>query len=53
VLNRLPNTHGVLLRGHGLYTWGQDLREAKRHLEILEFLVEAVGRTRMMNGAGG
>jgi methylthioribulose-1-phosphate dehydratase len=44
--------HGVLLRGHGLYTWGRDLREAKRHVEILEFLLEAVGRTRMMNGIG-
>jgi len=52
-LNRLPKAHGVLLRGHGLYTWGMDLREAKRHVEILEFLLEAVGRTRMMNGIGG
>lgn len=52
-LNRLPKVHGVLLRGHGLYTWGQDLREAKRHVEILEFLLEAVGRMRMMNGVGG
>lgn len=52
-LNRLPKAHGVLLRGHGLYTWGMDLREAKRHVEILEFLLEAVGRTRMMNGVGG
>lgn len=51
-LTRLPKAHGVLLRGHGLYTWGQDLREAKRHVEILEFLLEAVGRTRMMNGVG-
>jgi len=48
-LTRLPKAHGVLLRGHGLYTWGQNLREAKRHVEILEFLLEAVGRTRMMN----
>jgi len=47
-----PKAHGVLLRGHGLYTWGQDLREAKRHVEILEFLLEAVGRTRLMIGAG-
>jgi methylthioribulose-1-phosphate dehydratase len=48
-----PKAHGVLLRGHGLYTWGEDLREAKRHVEILEFLLEAVGRTRMMNGVAG
>jgi methylthioribulose-1-phosphate dehydratase len=52
-LSHHPKAHGVLLRGHGLYTWGKDLREAKRHVEILEFLLEAVGRTRMMNGVAG
>jgi methylthioribulose-1-phosphate dehydratase len=36
--------HGFLLRRHGLYTWGQDLVQAKRHVEILEFLLEVVGR---------
>jgi methylthioribulose-1-phosphate dehydratase len=39
-----PGAHGVLLRGHGLYTWGRDLREARRHVEILEFLFEVTGR---------
>jgi len=33
------------LRRHGLYTWGENLEQAKRHLEILEFLLEVVGRT--------
>ncbi len=37
--------HGFLLRGHGLYTWGDDLREAKRHVEILEFLMEVLVRS--------
>jgi methylthioribulose-1-phosphate dehydratase len=32
--------HGLLIAGHGLYAWGQDLAEAQRHLEILEFLLE-------------
>ncbi len=36
--------HGFLLRRHGLYTWGHDLAEAKRHIEILEFLLETLGR---------
>jgi len=36
--------HGFLIRGHGLYTWGRDVAEASRHLEALEFLLEAVGR---------
>lgn len=43
-LNQDPNCHGFLLRGHGLYTWGRDLGEAKRHVEIMEFLLEVIGR---------
>ena len=48
-LLRRADTHGFLLRGHGLYTWGEDLAQAKRHVEILEFLLEVTGRTQ---GAG-
>jgi len=40
-----PQLHGILINKHGLYSWGKDLREAKRHIEILEFLLETVGRT--------
>ncbi|MDH5611693.1 MAG: methylthioribulose 1-phosphate dehydratase [Gammaproteobacteria bacterium] len=29
---------GLLVRGHGLYAWGTDLAEARRHVEGLEFL---------------
>ena len=36
--------HGFLLREHGLYTWGSSLQEAKRHVEILEFLMEVLVR---------
>jgi methylthioribulose-1-phosphate dehydratase len=43
-----PNTHGFLIRRHGLYTWGRDLAEAKRHVETLEFLLEVMGRKRGM-----
>ena len=39
-----PLRHGYLIRGHGLYTWGRDLDEARRHVEILEFLFELYGR---------
>jgi methylthioribulose-1-phosphate dehydratase len=39
-----PRAHGLLLRGHGLYTWGSDLEEAQRHVEVLEFLLEVEGR---------
>ncbi len=44
-LQRHPDAHGFLLRRHGLYTWGRDLAEARRHVEILEFLMEVMGRT--------
>ncbi len=44
-LQRHPGAHGFLLRAHGLYTWGGDLAEARRHVEILEFLLEVCGRT--------
>jgi methylthioribulose-1-phosphate dehydratase len=43
-----PKMHGFLIRRHGLYTWGKDLAEAARHVEILEFLLESVGRRNMM-----
>jgi methylthioribulose-1-phosphate dehydratase len=39
-----PDAHGFLVRQHGLYTWGADLGKAKRHVEILEFLLETTGR---------
>jgi methylthioribulose-1-phosphate dehydratase len=51
LLRGQPQAHGLLIRKHGLYTWGRDLGELKRHLEILEFLLEVVGRTR--EGEGG
>ena len=43
-LRQNPGAHGFLLRRHGLYTWGATLAEAKRHVEILEFLMETVVR---------
>ena len=38
-LGARPEAHGFVLRGHGLYTWGDNLFEAKRHVEALEFLL--------------
>ncbi len=46
MLREFPATHGFLIRRHGLYTWGATLSEAKRQVEILEFLLEAMGRKR-------
>jgi methylthioribulose-1-phosphate dehydratase len=39
-LDEYPRAHGVLLSRHGLYTWGESVAEARRHLEALEFLFE-------------
>ncbi|MGJ4728784.1 methylthioribulose 1-phosphate dehydratase [Luteimonas sp. SDU101] len=30
---------GYLIDGHGLYAWGRDMGEARRHLEAFEFLL--------------
>ena len=46
VLASHPDCHGFLLRRHGLYTWGSTPAEAARHIEILEFLLESVGRSK-------
>jgi methylthioribulose-1-phosphate dehydratase len=43
-----PTAHGILLRRHGLYTWGQDIQEAKRHIEIFEFLLEVLVREKTL-----
>jgi methylthioribulose-1-phosphate dehydratase len=44
-----PPFHGFLMRRHGLYTWGADLDEARRHIEILEFLMECLVRRRSLD----
>ena len=30
---------GYLIDGHGMYAWGRDMAEARRHLEAFEFLL--------------
>ena len=45
----LPDApHGLLIAGHGLYAWGANLEVAKRHLEILEFLLENQWREQLL-----
>jgi methylthioribulose-1-phosphate dehydratase len=46
-----PPVHGFLIARHGLYTWGRDLAEARRHIEIYEFLFECVARSRTLPAA--
>lgn len=42
VLIRLPKAKGILLAGHGLYTWGNDIFSARRNVEGFEFLLEVL-----------
>ncbi|RED60391.1 methylthioribulose 1-phosphate dehydratase [Cohnella lupini] len=45
IADRIP---GILLRNHGIYAWGRDAFEAKRHLEAFEFLFEYVYRWELL-----
>jgi len=45
VIRENEGIHGVYLRRHGLYTWGETVADARRHVEIFEFLFEVLGRT--------
>lgn len=45
IADRIP---GILLRKHGIYAWGKDAFEAKRHLEAFEFLFEYVYRLELL-----
>jgi methylthioribulose-1-phosphate dehydratase len=47
-LSKKPESHAFLIHGHGLYTWGQDFSEAKRHAEAFEFLLECEYRKRSL-----
>ncbi|HEY2961482.1 MAG TPA: methylthioribulose 1-phosphate dehydratase [Pyrinomonadaceae bacterium] len=51
-LSEHKNAHGFLLKRHGLYSWGENLAQAKRHIEILEFLLETLGRTLLVKNRG-
>lgn len=44
VIRENDEIHGIYLRRHGLYTWGDSVAEARRHVEIFEFLFEVLGR---------
>lgn len=43
--SRIP---GIMLRNHGIYAWGANAFEAKRHLEAFEFLFEYVYRWELL-----
>lgn len=40
------NCYGYIIAGHGLYTWGESVSEALRHVEALEFLLNIENRVK-------
>ncbi|QVL49848.1 MAG: methylthioribulose 1-phosphate dehydratase [Thiocapsa sp.] len=47
-LKRTPELPGYLIAGHGLYTWGSNVADARRRIEAFEFLLECETLTRSM-----
>jgi methylthioribulose-1-phosphate dehydratase len=39
------------MAGHGLYTWGPSLADARRQIEVFEFLFEVVTQKRLLSGS--
>jgi len=40
--------YGFFLKGHGLYTWGRSIEEAKRHVEGIEFLMDCMLQMKLL-----
>ena len=49
IVDEIP---GILLRKHGIYAWGKNAFEAKRHLEAFEFIFEYVYRLELLKRGG-
>lgn len=39
-LDDVDDCYGYIIAGHGLYTWGESVAEALRHLEALDYLFD-------------
>ena len=50
VKQNMPVQPGFLVRGHGLYAWGQDINEARRHVEGFEFLFACLMQEKQLAG---
>lgn len=49
VLLEAADSHAIFVRRHGLFTWGETVADARRNVEIYEFLFEVLGRTETIN----
>ncbi|AWB44956.1 methylthioribulose 1-phosphate dehydratase [Paenibacillus sp. CAA11] len=47
-----PDIPGIVLRNHGIYAWGKNAFEAKRHLEAFEFIFEHIYYSLLLAGGG-
>jgi len=47
-----PQIPGIILRKHGIYAWGKNAFEAKRHIEAFEFIFEYVYRLELLKRSG-
>ena len=45
VLLENPTIHGIYIRRHGLYSWGETVEETRRNIEIFEFMFEVLARS--------
>ncbi|HHG74153.1 MAG TPA: methylthioribulose 1-phosphate dehydratase, partial [Persephonella sp.] len=45
-----PEVPGLLIRNHGIYAWGRDEFEAKRHIEAFEFMFEYMKNVMLFTG---
>lgn len=48
VEKRALSQPGFVVRGHGLYAWGKDLDEARRHIEGFEFLLDCLWQEKLL-----
>ena len=47
-----PAMYAFLISGHGLYTWGDSISSAKRHVEALQFIFESHYRLLLLGRSG-
>jgi methylthioribulose-1-phosphate dehydratase len=45
-----PKVPGLLIKNHGIYVWGKDEFEAKRHVEAFEFMFEYMKNMIILKG---
>jgi methylthioribulose-1-phosphate dehydratase len=46
-LFKTPGAHAFMISGYGLYSWGENLSEAKQQIEALEFILDCELAERM------